>query len=293
MAPGFLLAALAFAQPAEPAAAGVPREFALACSLVGREDARVRFSIAVAGQGDGRRFAIRPQGQSRWIGDVTAIRPGRGDAYHFVSGGTAYVLKLTFDPQSAPLTANAELSEDRGFPALNRQLAEGSCRGAADGGAGDIPQLPQAPEVRGEAPPHRPVPLREGRVPTDCTIVTRDLTELRFTLLAAFDAAGVAFTVTPVAGQAWPASPFTVRGASLAALMQPPGGPPGGVMTVFAAAGGGPNPTGPAQIGYQLRAEPQMIEAWVELRSTSGSPAIVGAGHCGVQPARSAPGDVR
>jgi len=62
-------------------------------------------------------------------------------------------------------------------------------------------------------------------------------------------------------------------------------------MTVFAAAGGGPDATGPTQLGYQLRAESQMIEAWVELRATSGSPAMVGSGHCGVQPARSVHGD--
>jgi hypothetical protein len=282
------LALLLAAQAPPPAAA--PDSFVLTCSLVGREDARARFALAVTGRGNGRRFAIRPQGQSSWVGEVTAVRAGSGEAYHFVSRGTSYLLKLTFDPQSAPLTANAELAEDHGFPALNKQVAEGSCRASGEAGSSDIAQLPQAPEVRGEAPPHRPVPLREGRVPTDCTIVTRDLGELRFSLVASFDAAGIEFAVTPVAGQAWPASAFTVRGASLAALMQPPGGPPGGVMTVFAAAGVGPNPSSPAQLDYQLRAEPQMIEAWVEVRSTSGSPAIVGSGHCGVRPTRSAQG---
>lgn len=267
----------------------LPASFGLTCSIVGRDGARTRFVLAASGQGDGRRFAIWPQGESRWMGEVSAVRAGRGQDYHYVSAGTAYLLKLTFDPRSAPLTANAELAEDRGFPALNRQLAEGSCRSPGDRSDGTIPTLPAAPEIRGEAPPHRPVPLRESRIPTDCTIVTRDLAELRFTLVASFDAGGVAFTVTPIPGQPWPADAFTVRGASLAALMQPPGGPRGGVMTVFAAAGGGPNPAGPAELGYQLRAEPGMIEAWVDVRSTSGSPVIVGSGHCAVQPAPAAP----
>jgi len=278
--PAILLAAQA---PAATAVVSVPDAFVLTCSLVGNEGRRARFAIAVAGRGEQRRFEIRPEGESPWLGSITAVRVGRGQENHFVSGGTSYRLVLEPDPGSAPLTAHAELEEDRGFPALNVRRAEGSCRASVDAAADEIAPLPEAPIVRGEAPPHRPVPMREGRVPSDCTIVLRDLSELTFGLEATFDAAGIQFAVSRAAGQAWPASAFTLRGAMLAAISQPPGGPPGGVLTIFGSAGGGPGGPGPAQIGYFLRAEPNLIESWIELRSTQGDRQIVGAGHCSVR----------
>jgi hypothetical protein len=277
------LAILLSAQtPAAPAAAAVPESFVLTCSLIGRDATRARFALAVAGRGDGRRFAIRAEDDSAWIGSITAARAGAGQVYHFVSGGTSYRLALELDPGDGPLTAHAELEEDRGLPALNVKRAEGSCRPSAEA-ASEVAALPAAPIVRGERPPHRPVPMREGRVPSDCTVVLRDLSELTFGLEATFDAAGIQFAVTPTAGQAWPASAFTLRGAMLAAIVQPPGGPPGGVLTVFGAAGVGPGDAAPAALNYLLRAESNLIESWIELRSALGDRQIVGAGHCSVR----------
>ena len=266
---------------AQPAATPSAAPFVLRCSLVGREGARARFAIAASG-GARPRFEIRPEGQSRWVAEVRATSV-RGRDYHFVSGGTAYRLAIAFDPGSEPLTAHAELAEDRGLPALNVELAEGSCRASPDKVVGEIAALPEAPAVRGESPPHRPVRLPGGRVPSDCTIVLRDLSELTFGLEATFDPAGLRLAVTPEAGQAWPAGPFTVSGAMLAAITQPPGGPPGGVLTIFASAGRSAGEAAPAQIDYFLRAEPNNMDGWIELRSASGGPPIVGAGHCAVR----------
>jgi|GEM_PF-3152401 len=281
-------AALLAVQSAQPVSAvPSPEAFGLSCSLVGREGRRARFSMAAAGRGERRRFAIRAEGESPWIGTVTATRAGRGQDYHFVSGGTPYRLVLEFDPRTTSSTAQVLLEEDRGFPALNVRRAQGSCRASAEAGQGDMPSLPEAPVVRGEAPPHRPISMTEGRVPSDCTIVLRDLSELAFGLEATFDAAGIQFAVTPAAGQQWPASAFTLRGAMLAAIARPPGGLPGGVMTVFGSAGGGAA-AGPAQIGYFLRAEPNLIESWIELRSSAGDRPIAGAGHCAVRQGGSA-----
>jgi len=212
---------------------------------------------------------------------VTAASTPGDNSYRFVSGGTPYRLALEFDPGSGPLAANSELEIDRGLPALSVQLAKGSCHASSEAPS-EIPFLPEAPEVSAETVRPRPVPLREGRVPSECTVVLRDLSELRFTLLATFDEAGIQLAVTPIAGQRWPTSPFTLRGAMLAAMLQPASGPPGGFLDVFAAAGGGRTDTAPAQLQYKLRAQSNLIESWIEVRSTSGGAGILGAGYCAV-----------
>jgi len=273
--------ALALVMAAQPAAAApLPDRFALACSLVGRDGARSRFAFAAAGSGDRRRFSIRPEGESRWVGEVTAASV-RGRNYHFVSGGTPYRLSLEFDPQGASLTAKAELAEDRGARPLDVDRAHGSCRQAESPAGPDLPRLPPAPEIRADPVMPRPVPLREGRVPSECTVVLRDLSELKFLLDVTFSEAGAQLTVTPASGEAWPASAFTARAALLAAIVRHPSGPPGGVMTAFAHASD--QPAAGTQIGYRLHAEPNMIEGWVELRAAAGGRDLVGAGHCSVR----------
>jgi hypothetical protein len=271
-------ALLALSAQVSGAVPPAPTVFTLTCSLVGREG-RARFTIAAGATGGHRRFAIRSEGDSRWIGQVTAASIRGSNDYHFVSDGAPYRLVLEFDPQSGPLTANAELAADRGFPALNVQLAKGSCR-ASPTPAGSIPSLPEAPEILAEAPPHRPVPLREGRVPSRCTMVLRDLSELSFILVATFDQAGIQLAVAPIAGQRWPTSAFTLRGPLLAGLAQPASGPPGGVMDVFAAADGASADSAPVRLQYNLHAEPHMIESWIQVRSASGGAAIIGTGSC-------------
>lgn len=283
MVAAMLLLSMVTAQPVAGSRPATPAEFEVTCALVGRDGVRGRFVLAAGGSANDRRVAVHPEGTSRWLDQITAGSVREGNTFHFVSGGTPYRLSLTFDEVDGDaLTGGADLEEDRGAPALNLRVAVGSCNGSAQAARIALPALPPAPEIRPESYQARPTRLSQGRVPSNCTIVLRNLSELRFTLDVAFDPAGIELGFAPVGGEVWPASEFTLRGASLAALTTHDSGPPGGFMTVFASAGAAPNSGASAQVQYELRAAPNMIESWIELRVPSGAPELHGAGHCGL-----------
>ena len=278
------LMAMLVQPPAAPSAVPPPpTDFELTCSLVGQSEARTRFVIASAGSGDGRRFAIRPEGAAGAIGEISAGSVRDGNSFHFVSGGKAYRLQLDFDGAQDPLTAKAELEEDHGFRALNLQLGAGSCRGAGRPAGARLPALPQAPEVRAEAVEGRPVSLTEGRVPSDCTIVLRDLSERRFRLDLGLAAPFAELSVGQIAGEAWPASPFTIRAALLAAVTRPPAGPSAEFLTIFAAAGRTLSAAAPAELDYELRASEGRMDGWIGVRFRDSQPQGAGAGYCRVR----------
>lgn len=280
---GHALASLALAVVSqEPAASSA---YELDCALIGRDDARARFTLVVGPFASDRRFAIRSESPSSpWIRSISAGRSLEGNRFHFISEGFAYRLDLDLQGEGASLSATARLAEDKGSPALDRRLAQGSCRGRTlASGWGDLPALPRVDEVQAVRHETRPIDVAGSRLPTDCTVVLRDLREIHFGLDASVEADGVAVAVAPADGSGWPTAPFTVRGAALAAMTRPAGSSVG-FATILGSAGASAGSEAPARLGFEVRADAEVMDLWVDLRGNGAHSDIAGAGHCRPRP---------